>query len=874
MDFFGFLILWFALPAIFAGFIWMFWRLDRTARQRSQQHRFRWKVDLGLLVSVVVLQTPLFIIGQTHSGWPPTWRGRITLFAQGAWIALMIWRIPRSWRQAKAEAEPDDQRIARSHLPPTLRSQLALLLLPVIALAVVGMVSLARDRAAVEEDARRRATEVAQQVATTLSHSVPNQLSEVEAAGSIWANGGAIDQETIFWPGELPNNDPGRTARGLLTSFQSRYPFLSADILPVRLDDAAPFYSQVPQPPVWFRELPTELVQRWETIRATGLGESGVAISAGPSFDLRQALAQFEERAARREPKQMMRFLRLQLDATKLPRETVASGLLDLIAYAVPDRVETESGLPLGAVAFAEARRLNPTAVLSGDWFRTLRELTLTQPSILTPWLLDQGDEMAHRSGSVEHLRRMSELRLRWNSAERRRALARRLQERITLTPTLVTNLWLRERSDDWFATVQPMIGGTTTSVSNKLSTNTYTLPSARVFPAAVLGYAFFHAVGAGPAINGHMQPNPPSLPAGLKVAFELEGQSLPLPTADWTASPSENAARVLAEVSGEFLQQGQMLGTTNRFDAWPSRPQFTVRMVLADPGALFAAQRRQQWLFGGMILLTAAVAGFGGWQTNRAFQRQLALNEEKSNFVASVSHELRAPLASLRLLAEGLAAGRVTDEAKRREYAGFLVQETRRLGSLVENVLDFGRIEQGRKQYHFEPTDVGRLVTETVKLLGPSAAELGVRLECSFPKAEASAVPGVPLFATGDLRSEFMCDGLALQQALLNLLDNALKHAPTGSVVAVELKQQPNAILRLSVTDSGSGIPPEDHTRIFERFYRRGSELRRETQGVGLGLTIVKHIAEAHGGRVWVESTAGRGATFILELPAQPPTP
>jgi signal transduction histidine kinase len=209
-----------------------------------------------------------------------------------------------------------------------------------------------------------------------------------------------------------------------------------------------------------------------------------------------------------------------------------------------------------------------------------------------------------------------------------------------------------------------------------------------------------------------------------------------------------------------------------------------------------------------------------------------------------------------LRLLSEALAEGRAEEPAKRREYAAFLVQETRRLGTLVENVLDFSRIEQGRKVYVPEPIHLPRLVRETVRILAPVAGERDVvfRVEV-MPEGEGF---------------EVSADAAALQQALLNLVDNALKHAPTGSVVDVRLERgaDPRRPVRMSVRDAGPGIPAEDHQRIFERFYRRGSELRRETQGVGLGLAIVRHVVEGHRGRVWVESEPGRGAAFFVELP------
>jgi signal transduction histidine kinase len=221
----------------------------------------------------------------------------------------------------------------------------------------------------------------------------------------------------------------------------------------------------------------------------------------------------------------------------------------------------------------------------------------------------------------------------------------------------------------------------------------------------------------------------------------------------------------------------------------------------------------------------------------------------------------LRAPIASVRLLAEALDRGAISEQPKQKEYFRFIVQECHRLTGLIENVLDFSRIEQGRKKYQFEEADLNALVEQTVKLMKPMAVERSVSLEISDPQ---------PL----TLNPQLLCDGLAVHQALVNLIDNAIKHSPAGDQVSIALVSSSSSssnFVSISVTDHGPGIPAAEHEKIFERFYRRGSELRRETQGIGIGLTIVKHVAEAHGGRVTVESEVAKGSKFTIELPNKP---
>ena len=224
------------------------------------------------------------------------------------------------------------------------------------------------------------------------------------------------------------------------------------------------------------------------------------------------------------------------------------------------------------------------------------------------------------------------------------------------------------------------------------------------------------------------------------------------------------------------------------------------VTAYFVAPDVFFRQQEERAFLFKlviGAAALTSVVGFFFAW---RAFRKQLRLAEMKSNFVSSVSHELRAPIASVRLMAEGLERGKISDPAKQREYFRFITQECRRLSAMIENVLDFARIEQGRKEYEFEPTDVNALVATTVKLMEPYAEERGVLLKVP-PASRREGTPENPwpLVESSDVgKSEAptrqdaggtLLDGQAIQQALVNLIDNAIKHSSSGSEVTVSLE-------------------------------------------------------------------------------------
>jgi signal transduction histidine kinase len=236
---------------------------------------------------------------------------------------------------------------------------------------------------------------------------------------------------------------------------------------------------------------------------------------------------------------------------------------------------------------------------------------------------------------------------------------------------------------------------------------------------------------------------------------------------------------------------------------------------------------------------------------------REMRLAQLKSDFVANVSHELKTPLALIRLFAETLEMGRVQGTEKAAQYHRVINKETQRLTQLINNILDFSRIEAGKRDYRLAPVDVGRLVAEVVESYRFSIEQQGFHLD---------------LRVAGDL-PDVEADREALSQAVLNLLNNAVKFSREHKAVHVEVRSGGDKVL-VSVADRGIGIAKGEQRKIFDKFYRAEDSLVHETKGSGLGLSLVRHIVEAHRGRVEVESAPGRGSTFTLTLPVRAAAP
>ncbi len=264
-------------------------------------------------------------------------------------------------------------------------------------------------------------------------------------------------------------------------------------------------------------------------------------------------------------------------------------------------------------------------------------------------------------------------------------------------------------------------------------------------------------------------------------------------------------------------------------------------------PDIIAARDRPQRAL----MAMFAAVMALGVFFVARVAAREVRLAELKSNFVSSVSHDLKTPLALIQLFAETLELGRLKNTDRAQEYYRIINSEARKLTRLINNLLDFSKIEAGLRRYKLEPVDLGDLTKRLVESLDSqfrhNQFSVSVRI--------ADGLPPVLL------------DPEAAEQALENLLSNAMKYSPEHREIVVEVDAV-DGYGRVRVTDQGVGIAPRLQRKIFRKFYRIQHDAGTGPQGTGLGLAIVDHIMRGHGGFVRVDSEPGRGSTFTLHFP------
>jgi signal transduction histidine kinase len=282
-------------------------------------------------------------------------------------------------------------------------------------------------------------------------------------------------------------------------------------------------------------------------------------------------------------------------------------------------------------------------------------------------------------------------------------------------------------------------------------------------------------------------------------------------------------------------------------------------RALVGSLRELVGAARR---LAGGDLTVRVAVAGRGelrelahdfnsmAERLQAAFQHERDLDMARRSLVASVSHDLRSPLASLRVAAEALQDGVVSNAEDVQRYLRAMLQDIGYLSRLIDDLFELARLEGGSLVLDRTETSLRDLISDTLESMQLRAQKCGVQLQ--------GAVDGDPLV---------VADGAKLQRVLDNLLDNALRFSPSGGQVELTARQEGGAVV-VAVRDSGGGIEPADLPHVFDRFYRGDRSRRREDGATGLGLAIARGFVEAHGGKIWVENDPGRGAAFIFTLP------
>ena len=317
----------------------------------------------------------------------------------------------------------------------------------------------------------------------------------------------------------------------------------------------------------------------------------------------------------------------------------------------------------------------------------------------------------------------------------------------------------------------------------------------------------------------------PRELPGGLAALRRMVAEVAP------TADPASTVARIPLQAPLEgFTLSAEISGD--------------------DPAAALAFRNRTWYILALGLLYTGIGVGFG--LTIREMRRGMKLSRLKTDFVANISHELRTPLTSVRLFAETLKEGRAESPEEVRQCLDLLSSEAERLSNLVEKLLDWSRLESGRKVLQRESTQVPRLLERVGEIFRAQ------QLRATY---DTELEPDLP---------EVSIDRDAMTQVVLNLLHNAVKYTGDDKRIRLRARRKGSSVA-IEVEDNGPGVRPQDRKKIFERFYRADDLLSRNTEGTGLGLAISKRIVEAHGGRIELDSRLGKGSTFRVVIPPGP---
>ncbi|MBI4904929.1 MAG: GHKL domain-containing protein [Acidobacteria bacterium] len=331
------------------------------------------------------------------------------------------------------------------------------------------------------------------------------------------------------------------------------------------------------------------------------------------------------------------------------------------------------------------------------------------------------------------------------------------------------------------------------------------------------------------------------------------------------TLSRIEMAERSVAQKAGAAEARALSVERVFAFPENTCAPKPTPAYPVQRPQAYLSQQdmetlsvaslSRQQFQYS-LVLTCCVLLGLltGVALSYRAAARETRLAQLKAGFVSNISHEMKTPLATIQMFAETLESGRMKDASRIHEYHAVIHKESRRLGQMIEDALDFARMENATKQYRFAPCDVNSVVDSACREFREQVELSGGELKMELSELE-------PL----------MADGKAIAQVLSNLLSNAIKYSPERKEIHVRTRQA-GASVAIDVEDKGIGIPAVEHSRIFEQFYRVDAPEVHSAKGTGLGLAIVNHIVHSHEGEVRVSSKEGEGSCFTVLLPRHAP--